>query len=86
MFSIVGKTLKFNTAQDVQDICRQILEIKDLKEIHLSGNTFGVEACEAIAKTLENQSHLKVSIYSKSTTLIEVDHWILRYFYRKIKK
>ncbi len=49
---IEGKSLKFNTAQDVAEVCADICAVGGLREIRLSGNTFGVEACRAIAKAV----------------------------------
>ena len=62
MFSIAGQTLKLNSAQDVEFITRELQDMDDLEEIKLSGNTLGVEAAQAIAKSLEKQSKLKVRI------------------------
>ena len=44
VFSIEGRGLKLETAEDVQDFVNSILEIEDLEQVTLSGNTFGVEA------------------------------------------
>lgn len=59
-FSIKGKTLKFNTAEDVADMAKEIRETKGLTDIELSGNTFGVEASKAIAEAIRDQKDLTV--------------------------
>ena len=59
-WSIQGKTLKLNSAEDVSDYVDQINEISGLQQICLSGNTFGVEACRAIAQALKKQTDIQV--------------------------
>ena len=61
--SVEGKSLKFNTAEDVKEIVKDIEAINNLREIRLSGNTFGVEAARAIAKAMKKQDALEVIIY-----------------------
>ena len=58
---IEGKTLKLNTAKDVESYCKDIKDTVGLEEICLSGNSFGVEACEAIALAL--QAHDLKSVF-----------------------
>lgn len=60
VFSIVGKGLKLNTAEDVQEFVETIQQMSELEVIHLSGNTLGVEASQALAEALKNKTHLKV--------------------------
>lgn len=54
----LGKSLKLDSAADVQEYCKELLAAKP-NEIHLSGNTFGVEALAAISKCLGDE--LRVS-------------------------
>lgn len=68
-FSIKGQTLKFNTAEDVVAIAKDIRETKGLKDIELSGNTFGVEASKAIAEAMRDQKELTVGF---SCALLEM--------------
>jgi Ran GTPase-activating protein 1 len=70
----LSKSLKCDTHQDVVFILDEISKLF-LSEIHLSGNTFGVEACQAIAKGLKDQQDLKVFFLSFDP--IFLDHWIL---------
>ena len=59
-FNISGKKLKLNTANDVQDLVKQIGKLKQLEKVVLSGNTFGVEASKALAEALAKHDTIKV--------------------------
>lgn len=59
VFSIAGKGLKFDSAEDIKVYVDQLKELKNVKEINVMGNTFGVEASKALAKGLENQTELE---------------------------
>ncbi|CAO3630857.1 unnamed protein product [Cunninghamella echinulata] len=54
VFSIEGKGLKLNTYDDVKDFVDTIVQMDDLKEIKLVGNTIGVEAAQALADALKS--------------------------------
>ncbi|RIA93688.1 Ran GTPase activator [Glomus cerebriforme] len=60
VFSIEGKGLKLDTAEDVQDFVNSILEIENLEQVILSGNTFGVEAAQAIAGALKGKDTIRI--------------------------
>jgi Ran GTPase-activating protein 1 len=60
VFSIVGKSLKLNTAADVKDFVDTIEQMEDLEVIKLSGNTIGVQAAQALAESLKSKKKLKV--------------------------
>lgn len=66
VFSIEGKGLKLNTAEDVKEFVETIAQMTDLQVIRLSGNTFGVEASEALAAALKPKTTLKVSALNHS--------------------
>ncbi|XP_053325300.1 ran GTPase-activating protein 1 isoform X2 [Spea bombifrons] len=57
--SFKGKTLKLNTAEDAEEVIREIDAFEGLEALRLEGNTFGVEAAKAIAKALEKKPDLK---------------------------
>lgn len=59
-FSIVGKNLKLNTAEDIQPVLDDLDKVDAVEEVHFGGNTLGVEACKALAKNLEAKETLKV--------------------------
>ena len=63
VFSIEGRGLKLDSAEDVRGLVVEPLERESghWLEIRLQGNTFGLEACRAIAKCLRDQPKLKVS-------------------------
>jgi Ran GTPase-activating protein 1 len=63
VYSIEGKSLKLNTAEDVKQFCEEIKALKGLTEIKLSGNTFGVDAAKAIAQAMRDQEELRVFQY-----------------------
>jgi Ran GTPase-activating protein 1 len=60
IFSIHGKGLKLTSKADIQpyvDILEQMGQ--DVKEIHLGGNTLGVEACQALASVIQTKKSLQ---------------------------
>uniref|UniRef100_A0A8C5NJN7 Ran GTPase-activating protein 1 n=1 Tax=Junco hyemalis TaxID=40217 RepID=A0A8C5NJN7_JUNHY len=57
--SFKGQSLKLNTAEDAEDVIKQIEEFDGLEALRLEGNTVGVEAAKVIAKALEKKSELK---------------------------
>ncbi len=62
VFSLVGKGLKLDTKADIQPHLDALQQIADLQEVHLGGNTLGVEACQALADVLKDKKTLKVSL------------------------
>ncbi|CAG8450898.1 13535_t:CDS:2 [Ambispora gerdemannii] len=60
VFSVAGRGLKLDTTQDVQEFVDTIIGAKDLEEVVLSGNTFGVEAAQAIGRALKEKTELKI--------------------------
>jgi len=61
VFSIEGKGLKLNTAEDVQAFVDTIVQMDDLQIIKLSGNTIGVEAGKALAEALQSRKNIRVA-------------------------
>nr|CDI54925.1 probable ran GTPase activating protein 1 [Melanopsichium pennsylvanicum 4] len=64
VFSLVGQGLKLDTKADIQPHLDKLQRIADLEEIHLGGNTLGVEACQALADVLMNKKGLKVADFA----------------------
>lgn len=61
VFSIKGLGLKLNTAEDIQPHLDALKALgDDVEEVHLGGNTLGIEASEALAEVLKTLKHLKV--------------------------
>lgn len=59
IFSLAGQGLKLETAEDLQKHTKPLAESKAIKHVNLSGNTFGVAACNALAPLLSSQSTLE---------------------------
>ncbi|NXN38041.1 RAGP1 protein, partial [Rhinoptilus africanus] len=57
--SFKGQSLKLNTAEDAEEVIKQIEDFDGLEALRLEGNTVGVEAAKVIAKALEKKSELK---------------------------
>lgn len=51
-YSIAGKQVKFNSADDIKSYCDEIIAFDKLVSVDFSGNTLGVEASEALSKAL----------------------------------
>ena len=69
IFSILGKNLKANTAADLEPYLTELKQMEGVEEVHLGGNSLGVEACEAFAKVFETKSTLKVGFAEDSHRL-----------------
>ena len=59
VFSLQGKSLKLDSRSDI-DPHLKIVDPTVVEEIHLGGNTIGVEAAKALAEFLEKTTVLKV--------------------------
>lgn len=60
-FSLEGKGLKLDTAEDIEPHIKPLQDATDIEEVHLLGNTLGIGASEALAKALESQKNLEVN-------------------------
>ncbi|KAF9101866.1 hypothetical protein BGX27_011295, partial [Mortierella sp. AM989] len=63
-FTIEGRGLKLESAADVQEFIDTIEKMDELEDVILSGNTFGVEACRALAAALAKKPLLKLANFS----------------------
>ena len=59
VFSLKGQALKLDTAADLQKHIGPLQDSTDVEEVHIEGNTIGVEASRSLAKILETKSTLK---------------------------
>lgn len=59
-FSLAGKALKLDTAEDVAEIVEQIKSLKNLQKLSFVGNTFGIDASKAIAEAMATHDTIKV--------------------------
>lgn len=61
VFSLDGKGLKLDTAEDIEAHVKPLLEDTSFTEVHLGGNTFGIAASERLAAILATQKSLEVA-------------------------
>lgn len=59
IFTLLGQGLKLDTRADIEPHLAT-LDSEKLEEIHLGGNTLGVEACEALGELLAKCTNIKV--------------------------
>ncbi|KAK9324438.1 hypothetical protein V1517DRAFT_271828 [Lipomyces orientalis] len=67
-FSLEGKSLKLDSASDIAPFIEQLVKIDGLEAIDLSGNTFGVDACTALAQALKSKKSLKEANFADMFT------------------
>lgn len=58
-FSLAGKGLKLDSEEDVAPHIKSLVDDANVTQIDLSGNTFGVGACAALAPILKSKSKLE---------------------------
>lgn len=61
LFSLEGKGLKLDTAEDIAPHVEDLKKNDDVEEVRFLGNTLGVGACEALAEILKTKKKLNVS-------------------------
>ncbi|KAJ5114859.1 Ran GTPase-activating protein 1 [Penicillium alfredii] len=61
IFSLEGKGLKLDSAEDIETHIKPLVESVDYTEIRLGGNTLGVGASERLATVLSTQKNLEVA-------------------------
>jgi len=61
VWSIRGQALKLDTAADLSKHVKPLEESSDVEEIHLEGNTIGVEASQALAQILETKQSIRIA-------------------------
>ncbi|KAM0715119.1 hypothetical protein Q7P37_009584 [Cladosporium fusiforme] len=59
IFSLRGRALKLDTAEDLAPHIQALKDSTDLEEVHLEGNTLGVSACEHLASILATKPTLQ---------------------------
>lgn len=64
VYSLHGKGLKLDTRADIEPYLREI-KPEVLEEIHLGGNTIGIEAAQALAEVLKKATKLRVRLLSR---------------------
>ncbi|KAF2705109.1 RNI-like protein [Pleomassaria siparia CBS 279.74] len=61
VWSIEGKGLKLDTAEDIEKHIGDLKDNADVEEVRLLGNTLGIGASEALAKVLETKKKLQIA-------------------------
>jgi Ran GTPase-activating protein 1 len=64
VFSLEGKGLKLDTAEDIEPHIKELRENPNVEEVRLLGNTLGIGASEALAKVLETKKKLQVANFA----------------------
>lgn len=59
LYSLIGRQLKLDTLDQTQPYLDQIAQVPTLREVRFGGNTLGIDACQGIARTLEDKHHLE---------------------------
>ncbi|KAI0064094.1 RNI-like protein [Artomyces pyxidatus] len=62
-FSLAGQGLKLNTREDIEPYIKSI-DPTTLEEIHLGGNTIGVEAAQALAEVLHKAEKIRIADFA----------------------
>ncbi len=60
VFSLEGKGLKLDTAQDIEPHIEALKADADVEEVRFQGNTLGTEASKRLAEVLETKTKLQV--------------------------
>ncbi|KAI1499621.1 hypothetical protein F5X99DRAFT_388923 [Biscogniauxia marginata] len=61
VFSLEGKVLKLDTAEDLEAHIGPLRAMDDVEEVRVLGNTLGVEACKLLGQVLATKKTLKVA-------------------------
>ena len=60
VFSLEGKGLKLDTAEDLEAHIAPLRAMDDVEEVRLLGNTLGVGACKLLGEVLATKKSLRV--------------------------
>lgn len=61
LFTLEGKGLKLDTAEDLEPHITSLRAQDDVEEVRLLGNTLGVGACKLLGEVLATKKGLRVS-------------------------
>lgn len=73
VFSLEGKGLKLDTAEDLEAHIADLRAMDDVEEVRLQGNTLGIGACKLLGEVLATKKSLQVrcpSSYTRHRPLI----------------
>lgn len=66
IFSLEGRGLKLDTAEDLEPHIAELRALNDVEEVRILGNTLGVGACKLLGEVLATKKTLRVSCSRKS--------------------
>ncbi|KAK3309966.1 uncharacterized protein B0T15DRAFT_516986 [Chaetomium strumarium] len=61
IFSLEGRSLKLDTAEDLEPHIAALRAMDDVEEVHMLGNTLGVGACKLLGEVLATKKTLRVA-------------------------
>ena len=61
IFSLLGRSLKLDTAEQIEPHLKPLVASDAVTEIQLGGNTLGAPACESLASVLRTKSTLQIA-------------------------
>lgn len=64
LFSLEGKGLKLDTAEDLEPHIAELRGMEDVEEVRLLGNTLGVGACKLLGEVLATKKNLQVGTFT----------------------
>ncbi len=73
IFSLEGRGLKLDTAEDLEPHIAGLRSSNDLEEVHMLGNTLGVGACKLLGEVLATKKTLRVSLVGGSSRVAATD-------------
>jgi len=68
VFTLEGKGLKLDTAEDLDAHIKELREMEDVEEVRILGNTLGIGACKLLGEVLSTKKNLKVCLVSLFAT------------------
>jgi Ran GTPase-activating protein (RanGAP) involved in mRNA processing and transport len=69
VFTIEAATQKFDSREDLVRFVQPLIDATHVEEVHLSGNTYSIEACKFLGEILATKKSLKVVISVSPLTL-----------------
>lgn len=60
VFSLEGKGLKLDTADDLEAHIADLKSMEDVEEVRMLGNTLGIGACKRLGEVLATKKSLQV--------------------------
>lgn len=64
VFSLEGKVLKLDTAEDLEPHVEDLIAMDDVEEVRFLGNTLGVGACKRLGEILSTKKNLQVANFA----------------------